>query len=50
MAKGGDTESGCMIPSMSEERNSEESEPARLEGLYRKASDPVLRTHSQRLA
>jgi transposase len=30
---------------MSEKRNSEESEPSRLEGLYRKASDPVLRTH-----
>ncbi len=30
---------------MSEKRNSEESEPARLEGLYRRASDPVLRTH-----
>jgi transposase len=29
---------------MSEKRNSEESEPSRLEGLYRKASDPVLRT------
>jgi transposase len=26
-------------------RNSEESESTRLEGLYRKASDPVLRTH-----
>jgi transposase len=30
---------------MSEKRGSEESEPARLEGLYRKATDPVLRTH-----
>jgi transposase len=32
---------------MSEKRNSqeEESESSRLEGLYRKASDPVLRTH-----
>jgi transposase len=30
---------------MSEERSSEESESTRLEGLYRKASDPVLRTH-----
>jgi transposase len=30
---------------MNEKRNSEESEPSRLEGLYRKASDPVLRTH-----
>jgi transposase len=30
---------------MSEKRNSEESESSRLERLYRKASDPVLRTH-----
>ena len=30
---------------MSEERNSEQSESSRLERLYRKASDPVLRTH-----
>ena len=30
---------------MSEKRSLEESESARLEGLYRKASDPVLRTH-----
>jgi transposase len=30
---------------MSEIRNTEESESSRLEGLYRKASDPVLRTH-----
>src|SRR3954449_9041086 len=30
---------------MSEKRDSEESEPAQLEGLYRKATDPVLRTH-----
>ena len=31
---------------MSEKRNSqEESESSRLEGLYRKASDAVLRTH-----
>jgi transposase len=30
---------------MIEKRNSEESESSRLEGLYRKASDPVLRTH-----
>jgi transposase len=30
---------------MNEKRNSHESESARLEGLYRKASDPVLRTH-----
>ncbi len=41
----GDTESGCILPSMSEKRGSEESESARLEGLYRKATDPVLRTH-----
>src|SRR5215208_3256765 len=39
------TESGCILPSMSEKRNSEELESARLEALYRKASDPVLRTH-----
>src|SRR3954465_14191427 len=39
------TESVCILPSMSEKRNSEESESARLESLYRKASDPVLRTH-----
>src|SRR3954468_18772959 len=31
--------------SMSEKRSLEESESTRLEGLYRKASDPVLRTH-----
>jgi transposase len=30
---------------MSEKRNSEGSESSRLEGLYRKATDPVLRTH-----
>ena len=30
---------------MSEKRNPEESESSRLEGLYRKATDPVLRTH-----
>ncbi|HEX5699208.1 MAG TPA: winged helix-turn-helix domain-containing protein [Rubrobacter sp.] len=30
---------------MSEKRSLEESECSRLEGLYRKASDPVLRTH-----
>jgi transposase len=30
---------------MNEKRNVEESESSRLEGLYRKASDPVLRTH-----
>ena len=40
-----DTASGCILPRMSEKRNSEELEPARLERLYRKASDPVLRTH-----
>src|SRR3712207_4090529 len=39
------TESVCILPRMSEKRNSEELEPARLEKLYRKASDPVLRTH-----
>src|SRR3954453_1576624 len=30
---------------MDEKTNSEESESTRLEDLYRKASDPVLRTH-----
>jgi transposase len=30
---------------MDEKRNPEELEPERLEELYRKASDPVLRTH-----
>jgi transposase len=30
---------------MNEKRNSEESESSRLERLYRKATDPVLRTH-----
>jgi hypothetical protein len=38
-------ESGCILLSMSEKRSLEESESSRLEGLYRKASDPVLRTH-----
>lgn len=41
-----DTESGCILPIMSDKRSLEESESTRfLEGLYRKASDPVLRTH-----
>jgi transposase len=39
------TESGYILPSMSEKRNTEQSESSRLESLYRKASDPVLRTH-----
>jgi transposase len=39
------TESACILLSMSEKRSLEESESTRLEGLYRKASDPVLRTH-----
>jgi transposase len=39
------TESGCILPSMSEKRSLEQSESTRLEGLYRNASDPVLRTH-----
>jgi hypothetical protein len=30
---------------MDEERNSQKSESKRLENLYRKAADPVLRTH-----
>jgi transposase len=40
------TQSGCILPSMSEKRNSQEkTESQRLESLYRKAADPVLRTH-----
>ena len=40
------TESGCILTCMSEKRNSQqESESSRLEGLYRKASDVVVRTH-----
>jgi transposase len=39
------TESGCILRTMDEKRSSEESESRRLEGLYRKAADPVLRTH-----
>jgi transposase len=39
------TESGSILLSMSEKRSLEESKSTRLEGLYRKASDPVLRTH-----
>src|SRR5215207_7734436 len=42
-----DTKSGCILLSMSEKRYSEESESSRLERLYRKANDPVLRTHLQ---
>ena len=34
-----------MLPSMSEKRSLEESESTRSEGVYPKASDPVLRTH-----
>jgi uncharacterized lipoprotein YddW (UPF0748 family) len=30
---------------MSEKRDTEQSESSRLEGLYRKVTDPVLRTH-----
>src|SRR3954452_10428363 len=40
-----DTESACIPPDMDEKSNSEESESLRLEALYRKATDPVLRTH-----
>ncbi len=40
-----DTESGYILPSMIEKRNTEQSESSQLESLYRKASDPVLRTH-----
>ncbi len=41
----GDTESDYILRDMDEKRNSEESESERLERLYRKAADPVLRTH-----
>jgi transposase len=40
-----DTESGYILPDMSEKGKSGESESSQLESLYRKASDPVLRTH-----
>ena len=40
-----DTESGYILPNMSEKGKSGESESSQLESLYRKASDPVLRTH-----
>src|SRR5215210_539265 len=40
-----DTDSGCILPGMSEKRSSEKAESKRLENLYRKAGDPVLRTH-----
>ena len=39
------TDSGCILPGMSEKRSSEKPESKRLENLYRKAADPVLRTH-----
>ena len=39
------TKPGYILPNMSEKRNSEQSESSRLESLYRKAADPVLRTH-----
>ena len=39
------TDSGYILPGMSEKRSSEESKSSRLERLYRKANDPVLRTH-----
>lgn len=39
------TESGCILRDMNERRDSEESESKLLEGLYRKAADPVLRSH-----
>jgi transposase len=41
----GHTESGYILRDMEEKRNSEESESERLERLYRKAADPMLRTH-----
>ena len=40
-----DMYSGCTLPGMSEKRSSEKPESKRLEDLYRKAADPVLRTH-----
>lgn len=40
-----DTESGCILRDMEEKRSSEQSESRRLESLYRKATDAVLRTH-----
>src|SRR5215204_1089909 len=41
-----DTKSGYILPNMSEKGNSSgKSESSQLESLYRKASDPVLRTH-----
>jgi transposase len=40
-----DTDSGCILLGMSEKRGVEGSESKRLEDLYRKAADPVLRTH-----
>jgi transposase len=46
VSTGPHTESGCILPGMSEKRNSQEEwESKRLESLYRKAADPVLRTH-----
>lgn len=39
------TESGCILRYMDKKRSSKKSESERLEGLYRKAADPVLRTH-----
>jgi transposase len=39
------TESACILPGMDEKTDSERSESSRLETLYRKATDPVLRTH-----
>ena len=39
------TESGCIVLGMDEKRDSQELESERLEKLYRRASDPVLRTH-----
>ena len=40
-----DTESGCTLRDMDEKRNSKQSESRRLESLYRKAADSVLRIH-----
>ena len=46
LESGPHTESGCILLGMNDKRDSQqESESSRLEGLYRKASDAVLRTH-----
>src|SRR5215217_4737150 len=42
---GSHTKSAYILPNMSERGKSGESKSSQLESLYRKASDPVLRTH-----